>query len=146
MQPTQLVPALTAAILLSVAAGPIGAHDSVSQGAADQTRRTAPEATPEAAEAGPSERLVIERTLGEGPAETIVVPQGRAIRLVLRVPPGAELHLHGYDLAGTAHGGAPVVMEFRAHHAGRFPVEAHGIGDLLGRADRVLAYVEVRPE
>jgi hypothetical protein len=96
--------------------------------------------------AGALKATVIERTLGKGPADTIVVTQGAAIRLVLHAPAGAELHLHGYDLTGTAGPDAPVIMTFDAHHLGRFPIEAHGIDDLLGRAEKVLAYVEVRPE
>lgn len=88
----------------------------------------------------------IERTLGEGRAETIVVSQGTSVRLVLHAPAGVELHLHGYDLSGTAGEGAPVVMSFRADHTGRFPIEAHGQQDLLGRTASALAYLEVRPE
>lgn len=97
-------------------------------------------------EAGAFAGTVIERSLGEGKAETIVVPRGAAVRLVLHAPAGTELHLHGYDLTGTAGPDAPVIMTFDAHHLGRFPIEAHGIDDVLGRAEKALAYVEVRPE
>lgn len=37
-------------------------------------------------------------------------------------------------------------MTFRADHVGSFPIEAHGVKDVLGHTDRVLAYIEVRPE
>jgi FtsP/CotA-like multicopper oxidase with cupredoxin domain len=92
------------------------------------------------------EGTVIERTLGEGPSETIAVTQGAAIRLVLHAPAGTEVHLHGYDLRGVAGSDAPVVMTFRARHLGRFPIEAHEHEDVLGRREKALAYIEVRPE
>jgi FtsP/CotA-like multicopper oxidase with cupredoxin domain len=95
---------------------------------------------------GAFEGMVVERTLGNGPPETITVRQGISVRLVLHAPEGTELHLHGYDLAGTAGAGAPVVMTFHASHVGRFAIEAHGIADALGRSEKALAYVEVRPE
>lgn len=82
----------------------------------------------------------------KGTSETIVVTQGTAVRLVLHAPAGTELHLHGYDLGGIAGSGAPVVMTFRAKHAGRFPIETHGAGGVLGSRHQALAYVEVRPE
>lgn len=95
---------------------------------------------------GLRDERVIERRLGSGPAESIVVTEGDSIRLVLHAPEGTELHLHGYDIAGTAGPRAPVVMTFRAIHVGRFPIEAHGMEDSLGRRDRPIAYLEVRPE
>lgn len=94
----------------------------------------------------PFDGIVIERSLGEGANETIVVPQDAQVRLVLHAPAGMELHLHGYDLVGTAGRAAPVVLTFRAEHAGRFPIEAHGDHGLLGHGERALAYIEVRPE
>jgi hypothetical protein len=96
--------------------------------------------------AGDFQGIVIERTLGKGPIETIVVAHGAAVRLVLHAPTGTELHLHGYDLAGAAGPVAPVIMSFRAEHLGRFPIEAHGIEDVLGRKEKALAYIEVRAE
>lgn len=104
------------------------------------------EAQVSAANTGEFEGLVIERTLGGDTSETIIVARGAAVRLILHAPVGTELHLHGYDLSGTAAGGAPIIMTFDADHLGRFPIEAHGVADLLGRTDRALAYVEVRSE
>lgn len=98
------------------------------------------------AEAGASEGTVIERTLGDGPAETIEVTHGSAVRLVLHAPEGTEFHLHGYDLTGTAGPDGPVIITFLANHVGRFPIEAHGIEDGLSRAEKILAYIEVRPK
>jgi hypothetical protein len=104
-------------------------------------------APPEAArEAAAFDGTVIERTFGEGPVETIAVRQGAVIRLILHAPAGAELHLHGYDAGGVADEKAPVILTFRADQLGRFPIEAHLHGDLLGRSHRALAYIEVRPE
>jgi hypothetical protein len=37
-------------------------------------------------------------------------------------------------------------MTFHADHPGRYPIEAHGVQDVLGRTDKALAYLEVRPE
>lgn len=95
---------------------------------------------------GAFDGTVIELEIGDGPAETIAVAQGAAVRLVLHAPEGTELHLHGYDLTGTAGSGSPVTITFDAHHVGRFPIEAHGIEDDLGRSEKVVAYIEVRSE
>lgn len=92
-----------------------------------------------------AEVTVIERTLGDSPAETIVVSQSTMVRLVLHAPAGTQLHLHGYDLGGTATDTAPVIVTFHAYRAGRFPIEAHGVQDVLGRTYKALAYLEVRP-
>jgi hypothetical protein len=96
--------------------------------------------------AGDFKGTVIERNLTEGPAETIAVTRGTSVRLVLHAPEGTDLHLHGYDVTGTAAPGAPIIMTFDAHHLGRFAIEAHGVEDALGRKDKALAYIEVRPE
>ncbi len=139
MNPRKLVVAIAGGVLLSAPAG-IGRTDGIA--ALEPMPET--HSTPEGAAS--SEEMVIERVLTDGPAETIMIRQGTTVRLILHVPTGVELHLHGYDLAETATGEAPVVMTFRADHAGRFPIEAHGVEDVLGRSDRALAYVEVRPE
>jgi hypothetical protein len=141
MHAIKLAAALAALCLLSKLASadsavtehhPTGhAHDPVS------------DATPAT---GASDTILIERVLGEGSSETIVVPQGSAVRLVLHAPAGTELHLHGYDLAGVSGPEAPVVWSFRAEHLGRFSIEAHGIEDVLGRKETALAYIEVRSE
>lgn len=78
--------------------------------------------------------------------KTIEVSKGTDVRLVLHAENPLELHLHGYDLIARAAPGSPAVFTFRADRSGRFPLEAHGIEDLLGRKDRALAFVEVRKE
>jgi FtsP/CotA-like multicopper oxidase with cupredoxin domain len=147
----RLVVEMSGALLLCASTGIATAHDNKPHDTADQTPTHQAHETPESEPKVPrklsdSSVTVIECTLGQGPAETIVVSQSQTIRLVLHAPAGVELHLHGYDLSGTAADGAPVVMAFHADHAGRFPIEAHGVQDLLGRTDSALAYIEVRPD
>ncbi|SFU98305.1 hypothetical protein [Halomonas korlensis] len=143
MHPKKRAMAMAGALLLCALVGIGRAHDIADQWPAHQVQGFVPEAP---AKGKDNSATVIERTLGDGPTGTIVVSQGARVRLVLHAPADTELHLHGYDLGGTTANAAPVVMSFRADHVGRFPIEAHGVKDLLGRTDRVLAYIEVRPE
>lgn len=135
--------ALTGAILLCATAGVGRSQDVSDHRPAHQVYGAVP-AAPDTGETNGA--IVIEHPLNDGPARTIVVSQGATVQLVLHAPAGARLHLHGYDLVGTAADAAPVVMTFRADHVGRFPIEAHGVKDALGRTDKPLAYLEVRPE
>jgi hypothetical protein len=150
MHPRKLpvaVPVAMMGVLLLCSPAEIGwAHDEADHRPANHVRGSWPEGPGTAEDTGPSEATVIERTLGDGPAETIVVSQGTTVRLVLHAPAGTQLHLHGYELAGTATDASPVVMTFHADHPGRYPIEAHGVQDVLGRTDKALAYLEVRPE
>ena len=130
--------AMTGALFLSALIGIGWAQDKADHRLSHQTQITE--------DSGSAEVTVIERTLGDGPAETIVVRQGTTVRLVLHAPGGTQLHLHGYELAGTATAASPVVMTFHADHAGRYPIEAHGVQDVLGRTDKALAYLEIWPE
>lgn len=140
----RLAVAITGALMLCASTGIAGAHGMTDHSQTYQANKSVPEAPGKVAESGVT---VIERTLGEDPAETIVVSQGTTVRLVLHAPAGLELHLHGYNLSGSSADGAPVIMTFRADYAGRFPIEAHGTqADALGRTDSGLAYLEVRPE
>lgn len=153
MHLTRLAVTITGVLLLCASSGIATAHDNKPH---DNTAHDKADPTPthqaHESETEPPRKVadssvtVIERTLGVGAAETIVVSQGTTVRLVLHASAGVELHLHGYDLSGTAADGVPVVMAFRADHAGRFPIEAHGVQDVLGRTDSALAYLEVRPE
>lgn len=143
MHPTMVAAALTVAMLLSMPAIAGSAEPLPVQGNASHAHRTASDSDPAARAL---EGVTIERTLGDGLGETIIVRQGAAVRLVLHAPAGTELHMHGYDLAGTAGRDMPVVMTFSAHRLGRFPIEVHGIEDVLGRKEKVLAYIEVRAE
>lgn len=144
--PVGIPAAMTGALLLCSPAGIVWAHDKADRPPSHQVHSSAREGSGTAEDAGRSEATVIERTLGDGPAETIVVSQGKTVRLVLHAPAGTQLHLHGYDLAGTTTDASPVVLTFHADRAGRYPIEAHGVQDLLGRTAKALAYIEVRPE
>lgn len=141
MRPVRFIAPAAVALLLCAWGGTSEGHDQEADDAGASAQGPAA-----LAQAGVPGAVVVERTLGAGPAETLAVQRGADVRLILHVPEGTELHLHGYDLSGTAVGGGPVVMTFHAAHAGRFAIEAHGGEDLLGRAERALAYVEVRPE
>jgi hypothetical protein len=90
------------------------------------------------------EGTLIERTLGAGDAQTIVVAKGGAVRLVFHMGEATDLHLHGYDLTGTAAPGTPALFTFDADHTGRFAVVAHDDEGVLGRKEVPLAYIEVR--
>ncbi|MBW4936203.1 hypothetical protein [Marinobacter sp. F4206] len=139
----KLAVAMTGILLLFASTGIGWAHETTDHQPIEKGLKTVPEPAGKTTDSGVT---VIERTLGKGPVGTIVVRQGATVRLVLHAPVGVELHLHGYDLSGVVDGEAPVVMSFRANHTGRFPIEAHGMQDLLGRTDSALAYLEVRPE
>ena len=140
MRRTRVAATLMATVLVSATA-------NAGPGQGETQHEHAPAPSEASSQAGDGfAGTIIERRLAEGPAETIVVAQGSAIRLVLHAPGGSELHLHGYDLHGTARAGLPVILTFEAVHLGRFPIEAHGLTDVLGRTGRVLAYLEVRRE
>lgn len=143
--PVGIPAAMTGALLLCSPAATGWAYDKADP-STHQMHGSVPEGSGTPVDPGRPEATVIERTLGDGPAETIVVSQGTTVRLVLHAPAGTRLHLHGYELAGTATEASPVVMTLHADHAGRFPIEAHGVQDVLGRTDKALAYLEVRPE
>lgn len=88
----------------------------------------------------------ISETLALDNVKTIRVTQGAEIRLILHANEALELHFHGYDLSAEATPESPAIFTFHAYHAGRFPIEAHGIKDALGRKDKALVFVEVRTE
>jgi len=90
------------------------------------------------------ETIDIVPATGEPPV--LVLAQGRAYRVLVHVREPVELHLHGYDLTARAAPGAPSLFGFVAEHTGRFPIEAHRDGDLLGRDSRPVAFIEVRRE
>jgi hypothetical protein len=96
-------------------------------------------------ETGVFEGTLFDRTLGKGDAETLMVARGASVRLVLHVAPGTKLHLHGYDIEGAASADGTAIMTFDARHPGRFAISAHGGKDVLGRTEKALAYLEVRP-
>ncbi|MGI9492812.1 MAG: hypothetical protein ACR2QF_10475 [Geminicoccaceae bacterium] len=81
-----------------------------------------------------------------GQVKTFQVPEKSQVRLKLTASEAVELHLHGYDMLATALPQAPAVFTFHAVHAGRFAVVTHEAGDLLGREEKAVVYIEVVPE
>jgi hypothetical protein len=68
----------------------------------------------------------------------ISVPRGRQVVLVVTGEPGAEIHLHGYDVLRTIPASGPARIPFRATIPGRFEVELEAEG-------RQIADISVTP-
>lgn len=77
-------------------------------------------------------------------AETVTVPVGARVELVIHGAGEGDLHLHGYDIAVMAGADGPAVLVFEAATAGRYPVAMHFEDPLLGSRDKAVLYVEVR--
>jgi hypothetical protein len=58
----------------------------------------------------------------------ISVPRGREVLLVVTGEPGAEIHLHGYDVLRRIPARGPARIPFRATIPGRFEVELEAEG------------------
>jgi hypothetical protein len=58
----------------------------------------------------------------------ISVPRGREVLLVVTGEPGAEIHLHGYDVLRRIPASGPARIPFRATIPGRFEVELEAEG------------------
>ncbi len=56
----------------------------------------------------------------------ISVPRGRQVVLLVTGEPGAEVHLHGYDVLRRIPATGPARIPFRATIPGRFEVELEG--------------------
>ncbi|GHF72918.1 hypothetical protein [Seohaeicola zhoushanensis] len=78
-------------------------------------------------------------------AQTVQVAVGSKVRLIVQSPQALELHFHAFDQSARVSPGKPAEFAFQATRTGRFAIEAHGIVDALGRHERVVLYVEVRP-
>jgi len=72
----------------------------------------------------------------------IAVRHGDDVTLRWTADKPTEIHLHGYDLAVNLRPGAPTPMHFTAKSAGRFAIEAHGLGPSM---EPTLGYLEVHP-
>ena len=92
---------------------------------------------------GPVEQfeLHIQRGKAMIDAQTIRVSQGDQVELYWSSDKPVMLHLHGYDIHAEVTPHVPVVMQFKAHASGRFPVESHGES---GHGS--LIYLEVHPK
>ncbi len=75
-----------------------------------------------------------------GRVPVFAVEQGDDVAVRIESESAIDVHLHGYDIAGTASKTKPATIRFAARASGRFPIEVH-------RKDghRVVGYVEVRP-
>jgi hypothetical protein len=58
----------------------------------------------------------------------ISVPRGRHVLLLVTGDPGAEIHLHGYDVLRRIPANRPARISFRATIPGRFEVELEAEG------------------
>ena len=66
------------------------------------------------------------------PAE-IEVGEGDSVRLRMTTQgPPTEVHLHGYDLEEQVEPGEPATLSFEADLTGRFEIEDHETGEVLG--------------
>lgn len=94
----------------------------------------------------PDGASVIRVDAAAGPAKTIVVKLNAPVYLEIATAEPTELHLHGYDLVQRSTNEKPALFVFTAKHTGRFAIvrHAHGTGDMLGRKEKPVAYVEVR--
>lgn len=86
----------------------------------------------------------IDLVLVSGETPVVVLTHGQTYRVSVHAARSIEMHLHGYDLTARAAPGAPALFAFKTEHTGRFPIETHGGGDLLGRESRPVAFIEVR--
>ena len=65
--------------------------------------------------------------------EEIEVGEGDSVRLRITTQgPPTEVHLHGYDLDEEAERGEPATLSFEADLTGRFEIEDHETGEVLG--------------
>lgn len=65
------------------------------------------------------------------PAE-IEVREGDRVTLRLTSEKPTEVHLHGYDLKEEVSPGEAATLSFEADLPGRFEIEDHASGDVLG--------------
>jgi FtsP/CotA-like multicopper oxidase with cupredoxin domain len=65
--------------------------------------------------------------------EQIEVGEGDRVTLRMTTPgPPTEVHLHGYDLEEEVEPGEPATVSFEADLTGRFEIEDHETGEVLG--------------
>ena len=94
-------------------------------------------------------KLVIEQRKLKS-KNTFRVKEGQVVELRWMTDEDVELHLHGYDVLVKAKPGTPVVMRFKAHATGRYPVTVHGFGGKHSHGDghyeKTMLYLEVYPK
>ena len=96
---------------------------------------------------GPVRTSELVLTKGGKHALTQRVTQGETVRIAVRAALPLDLHLHGYDIAAPVGPDAPLIFQFRATVAGRFPLESHGDdSSVSGHSHGALLYLEVLPK
>jgi len=78
-----------------------------------------------------------------GGAKDIRVESGEVVRIVVTADAADEIHLHGYDITGTAAPGRPARFRFRANLEGAFEMESHVAAD--AGLDPLVARLVVAP-
>ena len=73
--------------------------------------------------------------LRAGEPTRIRVGQGDRVRFSVRHGAPEEIHLHGYDILREVGPGRPARVAFRATITGRFEIELHGSGEVVGELE-----------
>jgi FtsP/CotA-like multicopper oxidase with cupredoxin domain len=88
---------------------------------------------------GPAADAPREQTVAVAIEDGTMTPEqievGEADRVTLRMTtpgPPTEVHLHGYDLEEEVEPGEPATVSFEADLTGRFEIEDHETGEVLG--------------
>ncbi|NUT52458.1 MAG: hypothetical protein HOV94_34990 [Saccharothrix sp.] len=79
--------------------------------------------TPEPAP--PAAPLELRLSVDQASPQRVEASRGQAVRLTVTSEQPVEVHVHGFDVLGTAERGKPAVLEFTADRTGTFDVEAH---------------------
>jgi hypothetical protein len=95
--------------------------------------RPGPSQTGGPAADAPRERTV-DLAVEDGAMSPDEVEVGEGDRVRLRITSGKpiEIHLHGYDLERKVAPGEPATLSFEADLTGRFEIEEHESGEVLG--------------
>ncbi len=88
---------------------------------------------------GPAADAPRKQTIDVAIEDGVMTPEeievGEGDRVTLRMTtqgPPTEVHLHGYDLEEEVEPGEPATLSFEANLAGRFEIEDHATGEVLG--------------
>ncbi len=76
----------------------------------------------------------------------IRVTQNDNVELVWHSDEKTKLHLHGYDIEFELTPEEPVVISFKAHATGRYPITSHEFGGKHDHGHETLLYLEVYPK
>ena len=73
--------------------------------------------------------------LRAGEGTRITAAEGERVRFAVRHGAPEEVHVHGYDILREVGPGEPARFAFRATITGRFEVELHGSGEVVGELE-----------